>query len=149
VFLFLAHVRGVRVVAKDMLFRVPGLGFIMKMSHQIPVVRGDMDSYVRSLETVKEYLQDGETVLIFPEMTRGFEGLQEFRLAPFKVAKEIGADILPIVIRGSEKIWPRNVMRLTPGPVSVRSLPEISAAGFKRSEDLCRTVHSTMLRELQ
>jgi 1-acyl-sn-glycerol-3-phosphate acyltransferase len=148
VFLFLANVRGVRVLAKDMLFRVPGLGFIMRMSHQIPVARGDMDSYLRSLETVKGYLRNQETVLIFPEMTRGLSGLQEFRLAPFKIAREIGADILPVVIRGSEAVWPRNKMKLSPGSVEMRSLEPISARGFAKSEDLCRTVHATMLREL-
>jgi len=148
VFLFLANVHGVRVIAKDMLFRVPFLGFVMKMGHQIPVIRGNMDSYLKSLATARDYLREGETVLIFPEMTRGFSGLQEFRLAPFKMAKEAGVEILPIVIEGSEKIWPREKMRLSPGAVSMRGLTPIAAAGFDKSEDLCRAVHSTMLKEL-
>ncbi len=142
VFLFLAHVPGIRVIAKDSLFRVPLLGFIMRMSYQIPIVRGSLESYVQSLKTVEEYLQNGEVVLIFPEMTRSTSGLKDFPLAPFKMAREAGAEIIPVAIKGSEKAWPKNSMRLRSGEtVSVRALSSLSALDFETSEQLSKTVH--------
>jgi len=149
VFLFLAHIPGIRVLAKDSLFRVPFLGFIMKMSRQIPVVRGDLDSYLQSLATAQNYLRDGETVLIFPEMTRSSEGLKEFRLAPFKMAKEAGVEIIPVVIEGTERAWPQKKLEITSGvPISLRSLDFVESHRFENSEDLCKSVRGRMAEEL-
>lgn len=149
VFLFLAHVQGIRVLAKDSLFRVPLLGFIMKMSYQIPIVRGSVDSYVKSLKTVEQYLQKGEVVLIFPEMTRSSGGLKEFPLAPFKMARNAGAEIIPVAINGSEKVWPKNSMSLRAGEkVSVRALSPLSALDFESSDQLSKTVYSRILEAL-
>ncbi len=150
VFLFLAYVRGVRVVAKDTLFRIPFLGFIMRMSYQIPIVRGSVVSYFESLKTVEEYLQRQEVVLLFPEMTRSSSTLQEFTLPPFRMAQQAGTEILPIVITGTEKAWPKNSMKLHAGhTVRVRTLPVIHSAKYSSAETLSADVRQVMLRELQ
>ncbi|MCC6137776.1 MAG: 1-acyl-sn-glycerol-3-phosphate acyltransferase, partial [Bdellovibrionaceae bacterium] len=149
VFLFLAHVKGVRVLAKDSLFRIPFLGFIMRMSYQIPIVRGSVESYVQSLKTVQQYLENNEVVLIFPEMTRGTTGLKEFPLAPFKMAREAGAVIQPIAIQGSEKVWPKSSFSLKSGhTVTVRALAPVHARYFESSENLRDEVHERLLQEL-
>lgn len=149
VFLFLAHVRGVRVLAKDSLFRIPFLGFIMKMSYQIPIVRGNVESYVQSLKTIEEYLKNNEVVLIFPEMTRSSSGLKEFPLAPFKMAREAGAEIVPVVIEGSEKVWPKNSMCLRSGhTVFVSALSPVSSLDFDTSESLSKAVHTRIFEAL-
>jgi 1-acyl-sn-glycerol-3-phosphate acyltransferase len=149
VFLFLAQVPGVRILAKDSLFKIPFLGTMMSLSRQIPVTRGNMNSYMASLETVKHYLSEKETVLIFPEMTRSLSGLQEFRLAPFKMAKDAGASIVPIAISGSEKLWPSGRFKLNSGSVTLTSLPEVKAAEFSKSEELSEYIHGRLVKELQ
>jgi long-chain acyl-CoA synthetase len=74
-----------------------------------------------SLAACGDLVDDGYSVLIFPEGTRSVDG----QMAPFKagiglLARELGIPTVPIHIRGLHAILPkgRNIPR--PGPVEIR-----------------------------
>lgn len=139
VFLLLAQVPGVRILAKDSLFRIPFLNVMMKASGQIRSTRGDPESFWAAMRRVGERLREGEIVHIFPEMTRcrpGFKGTGGFALAPFKVARDAGRPVVPVVITGSDDLWPRGRLALGHGSVKVTSLEPVDPNAFANAEAL-------------
>ena len=57
-----------RFLAKDGLFRVPVVGWIMRSAGQIPVVRGTRDAAV-AVQAAVDAAQRGECVIVYPEGT--------------------------------------------------------------------------------
>lgn len=57
-----------RFLAKDSLFRVPVVGWIMRNAQQIPVVRGTRDAAV-AVQAAVDAAARGECVLVYPEGT--------------------------------------------------------------------------------
>lgn len=57
-----------RFLAKDSLFRVPVVGWILRHAGQIPVVRGTADAAV-AVEAAVDAAERGECVIVYPEGT--------------------------------------------------------------------------------
>ena len=57
-----------RFLAKDSLFRVPVVGWIMSSAGQIPVVRGTPDAAV-AVQSAVDAAERGECVIVYPEGT--------------------------------------------------------------------------------
>lgn len=57
-----------RFLAKDSLFRVPVLGWVMKNAEQIPVVRGTRDA-AASVQAAVDAARNGRCVVVYPEGT--------------------------------------------------------------------------------
>lgn len=57
-----------RFLAKDSLFRVPVVGWIMRSAGQIPVVRGSSDAAV-AVQAAVDAAKKGECVIVYPEGT--------------------------------------------------------------------------------
>lgn len=57
-----------RFLAKDSLFRVPVVGWIMRSAGQIPVVRGSSDAAV-AVQAAVDAAKRGECVVVYPEGT--------------------------------------------------------------------------------
>ncbi len=140
VFLLLARVRGIHILAKSSLFYIPFLNVMMKVTGQIPIRRGHLDSFWNAMKIAQKRLKAGEVVHVFPEMTRcalGMRGTNAFMTAPFLAAREAGVPILPIVIEGTDRIWPRGWFGLHAGhKVRVRALPAVDPLIFASAEDL-------------
>jgi 1-acyl-sn-glycerol-3-phosphate acyltransferase len=140
VFFLLAWVPGVRILARSTLFRIPGLGLMMRATHQIGVERGRLDAWVGAMKAVAERLRQGEKVHIFPEMTRcpqGFQSVQQFAAAPFLVAIQEDATVVPLVFKNTDGVWPKGEVGLHfRKPVEVMSLPPLRARDFASADSL-------------
>jgi 1-acyl-sn-glycerol-3-phosphate acyltransferase len=101
----LAHLPwDMRFVAKEELFRLPLLGWLLKLAGDIPVRRGDDRSAQEMLAACCATLARGLSVMIFPEGTRSRDGeLGRFKRGAFQVAVAEQVPILPIAIRGTER----------------------------------------------
>ena len=74
-----------------------------------------------SLERCGELVDDGWSVLIYPEGTRSTTGvLESFRSGIGLLAAELDIPVIPIGISGAHAVWPKGSRRPRPGPVSVR-----------------------------
>jgi 1-acyl-sn-glycerol-3-phosphate acyltransferase len=99
--------RNPQFMAKDSLFRVPGLGALMRATHQVPVHRGRVDA-ARSLDTAAAALRDGASIIVYPEGTtthqpehwpmRGKTGLARLWL-------DTGVPVVPIAQWGAQRIF--------------------------------------------
>ena len=147
-FFLLAQVPGIRVLSKNTLFKVPFLGTMMRALRQIPVTRHSLESYFEAMEEIKKVLLSGAIVGVFPEMTRceiGFSGLQKVHHAPFKMARETRAWVLPIVFSGTDRVWPKKEFGIRFGEtVRVETLPALKADDFDSLGSLMKEVVSQM-----
>ncbi|MDQ7038871.1 MAG: lysophospholipid acyltransferase family protein [Aquificota bacterium] len=100
-------------VAKEELFKPP-LGFILRHMRAIPVKRGSGD--LETLERVRELLEEGCSVCIFPEGTRAGPG--EF-LRPKSgvgfLAVRTGSPVVPVYIDGTDRVLPKGSRVPKPG----------------------------------
>ncbi|MSR76677.1 MAG: 1-acyl-sn-glycerol-3-phosphate acyltransferase [Candidatus Omnitrophica bacterium] len=107
-----------KFMAKKELFQIPFLGWHMFFAGYIPVGRSSPESRRLAVQSAKQYLQAGESILMFPEGTRSLNGhMLPFKPGAFKLAQNERMPLLPLVIAGTmqgirKKSWrvARNVL---------------------------------------
>ncbi len=117
-------------VAKEELFRPPVVGWLMKLSGDIPLRRGSGDSVRAMIEECRKTLRGGLSVMIFPEGTRSKDGnVQPFKDGAFQLALEEQVPILPVAIAGTRNCTPRGSNWLGEATAISRVLTPIETAG--------------------
>ncbi len=120
-----------RFVAKSSLFRIPFLGWAMTVGGFVPIDRQDRDRAIRSLSVAARRLDEGESLIVFPEGTRSRNGrLGPFKKGPFHLALAAGRPVVPVAISGSFGLLPPRSVLVRSGEVLVRFAPEIDPARF-------------------
>jgi len=98
--------RPVRFLAWDAAFGWPLVGRMMALFGSWPLnLEGHDPAPIRlSLQWVRE----GGAVVLFPEGGRGNSdgSMKKFKPGAVRMALEAGVPILPVTIRGGEKVWP-------------------------------------------
>jgi len=98
-----------RWIAKQEIFRLPVLGWVLFLNGDIPVIRGDKESAERMVERAVKTLREGNSILIFPEGTRSADGtVGDFKEGAFRIALESKAAMLPVVIDGAYDALPKH-----------------------------------------
>lgn len=97
-----------RWVSKIEIFRVPLVGWEMKMVKYIELIRGNKASVIKMMEKCVESLRDGISVVIFPEGTRSLTGaIGKFKTGAFQLAVKTDKPLLPVLIDGTGEILPK------------------------------------------
>lgn len=97
-----------RWVAKEELFHLPVVGWLMHFGGDIPLRRGSGDSVRTMLDECRRTLAGGMSVMIFPEGTRSPNGaLLPFKNGAFELAISMKAPILPIAVAGTRECRPK------------------------------------------
>ena len=97
----------IRMLTKKELFRVPVWGKGMAVAEFVSVDRSDHNRAVRDLEYAEKKLADGIALWVSPEGTRSKTGeLGRLKKGGFVLAIETGALIVPVGIRGADKVLP-------------------------------------------
>jgi 1-acyl-sn-glycerol-3-phosphate acyltransferase len=137
--LLLSHVpREMKWVAKQALFEVPWIGVMLRMSGDIPVLRGDAESGGAALARARAYLDRGMSVMMFPEGTRSPTGaLGTFKSGAFRLAIEAGVPVLPIAVSGTAAGYPKGSPWVRPCRGTARLLEPVESGGYS-AEDAAR-----------
>lgn len=139
-------------LAKKSLFKIPVFGWTMSLMRYIPLERGRHGSIRDSFELAREWLEKNTSVLIFPEGTRSKSGkLSEFKNGAFKLALLTGKPIVPIVIRGTEKVMTKGRISIganVRGSVKVLEPIDVSRYQPNAHEALKKDVWELMSRDL-
>lgn len=88
-------------VSKAENFRIPFIGWNMRLNDYVHLVRGDRGSVAAMHEHCRAHLRNGCPVLFFPEGTRSKGGsLLPFKDGAFELATEMGCPVVPIAVSG-------------------------------------------------
>jgi 1-acyl-sn-glycerol-3-phosphate acyltransferase len=133
--------RRMNYLARDTLFRVPGLAQLITFLDAIPIDREG--GGLAGLKETLRRLKAGELVLIFPEGTRTHDG----EVAPLKpgfisVARRSRVPLIPVGLDGAYQAWPRSAPVPRLGRVAVVIGQPISASEIAAFSD------DDLLREL-
>ena len=97
----------IRMLTKKELFRIPLWGRGMAAGEFISIDRHNIEQAKHDLKKAREKMEDGIVLWIAPEGTRSRTGrMGTFKKGGFILAIEAGAQIIPVGIRGSEKVLP-------------------------------------------
>lgn len=139
-------------IAKDSLFRVPGIGWMMQMAGDIPVKRSDRRSGILALQKARWYLENHSAVMFFPEGTRSRDGrMQPFKDGAFKLAIKTQTPILPLVLDGSQACLPKNSWKFgVARNIRLRVLPPVETTGLTPQDTtaLREQIRDLMVAEL-
>ena len=142
-------------LSKDTIFRIPVMGWMMRMANDIPIKRGKKESVVSALQGCRDRLAKRTSVMIFPEGTRSrTEELLPFKDGAFKLAIEAGAPILPIAVAGTRDCMAKGSFAFRRAHAKARVLSPIPTQGLTKADvpalrDRTRNLIDAARRELQ
>jgi 1-acyl-sn-glycerol-3-phosphate acyltransferase len=124
--------REMKWVMKEELLRIPWIGWMLRLTGDIGVRRGDPESGGEAIERARAYLRRGMSVMIFPEGTRSRDArLLPFKKGAFRLAIDAGVPILPIAISGTAPGLMKGGARVGACDAVARLLPPQPTAGLK------------------
>jgi len=113
-------------LAKKELFSIPFFGWTLTAAGYISIDRKGSRDTVRAMNEAAQKIQDGMSVVIFPEGSRSPDGLiQPFKKGGFTLAIKSKVPIIPVAIVGSREIMPKGKMTVNPGKITIRIGPTI------------------------
>lgn len=139
-------------VSKRAIFRVPFIGWNMWLNDYVALTRGDPASIEQMMQACRRHLQNGSSVMMFPEGTRSVDGeIKPFKHGAFTLACELDLEIVPIVIDGTRDALPKHGLMLEHKwslPVRVHVLPSMRPQTGEAAAALMERVRGTMVAEL-
>ncbi len=124
-----------RWVVKKELFRIPALGGAMRAAGYIAIDRFHPRQAMRDIKQGRRRLEQGRSLLIFPEGTRSLDGkVGDFKAGAFLLALQSKVPVVPISIQGSYRIMPKDSIWLSPRTIRITVHPPIPTQGLNRQE---------------
>jgi 1-acyl-sn-glycerol-3-phosphate acyltransferase len=118
-------------LSKAELFRIPFLGWLMRLAGDIPVRRGEGRSAVEALQACRRVLGEKVSVMVFPEGTRSASGeLLPFKDGAFRLAVTARVPILPLALSGTGPALPKRGFLFGWSRAEVRVLEPIETTGL-------------------
>lgn len=141
-----------RIIYKKELESIPVFGYGLKKSSFIGIEREDPRKAMQSIQKAIEILKQGASIIIFPEGTRNKQGtLSEFKRGAFLIAEKSTLPIVPLVIKGTDKILKNGSLKLCSGEVEMIFKPLINTKDMDKNElkNLNNTVFEIIKSELE
>jgi 1-acyl-sn-glycerol-3-phosphate acyltransferase len=117
---------GAATVMKRELVLIPIVGWAMARAGNIAVERGDGAKALRGLvKQAKATLEEGRSILIFPEGTRvGVGDAKPYQVGTAALYRQLGVPVVPVALN-SGLFWGRRKFIKWPGVIDVEILPAI------------------------
>lgn len=122
-------------LSKEAIFRIPVMGWMMRMAGDIAVQRGERNSREQAVAEIHDRLDKRVSVMILPEGTRSPDGeLLPFRNGAFRVAIDRQLPILPIAVAGTREAMAKHSLRFNHARAIVRVLEPVETTGLTISD---------------
>lgn len=130
--MFMIIPRAVRIILKKEVFRIPIIGWAMKIAEFVPVDRKGIRGGKKSVDRAINLMRDkGYDFLIFPEGTRSLDGkLKSLKRGGFFLAVNSQTDIIPVSIQGTFELMPKGQFSVKRGKIKVVFHPAISVQDY-------------------
>ena len=130
--------RKFRYLAWDAVFGWFFVGRLIRYLGAFPVkTTRDNLGKLEAMKKALKYLREGATLVIFPEGERAFADGEflPFRAGAVRIAMEAGVPILPVTIRGGNKVWAQGMKYPRPGKVEIIYHPIMQIPKPQKKED--------------
>lgn len=113
------------ILVKKWVYKSPLFGLFIRYAGYIYTEEGTE----QNLEIIKKRIEDGYSLLIFPEGTRSVNGeIGRFHKGAFYLAQQLKLDITPILIHGASYVLPKGDYIVKKGSLNLKVLPRIKAS---------------------
>jgi len=150
--LLLSHLKmEMKYLSKESILRIPLVGWMMKMSGDVSLLRGDRSSGAAALIVCEKWLKRKMSVLIFPEGTRSSDGeMRSFKDGAFVLAIRTQTPMLPVVVHGTRSALRKSDWRMGDTKAEVRVLEIIETTGMTLDDvpALRERVRDAMIAEI-
>jgi 1-acyl-sn-glycerol-3-phosphate acyltransferase len=121
-------------MARDSLFRNPIFRHLIERLNAIPVKRGTAD--LGAVKAALRRLKRGMRLVVFPEATRSVDGtIALMQAGVVLLARKAGVPIVPTLIAGAYRAWPRHARFVRPSPIRVAYGEPVSPDHVKSLSD--------------
>jgi 1-acyl-sn-glycerol-3-phosphate acyltransferase len=134
-----------RILAKQMLWKVPFVGWYLNRSGQVPVDASSPRSAVAGLLRGVAALKAGTPLVLFPEGARSPDGrMQAAHSGCAFMAIRAGVPLVPLALVGTYELLPMHVYTLRPRPLKIIVGDPIPTAGLttKDADDLTARLYA-------
>jgi len=150
--LLLSHLKmEMKYLSKESILRIPLVGWMMKMSGDVSLLRGDRSSGAAALVVCEKWLKRKMSVMIFPEGTRSSDGeMRSFKDGAFVLAIRTQTPMLPVVVHGTRSALRKSDWRMGDAKAEVRVLEIIETTGMTLDDvpALRERVRDAMIAEI-
>ncbi|MDR1879828.1 MAG: 1-acyl-sn-glycerol-3-phosphate acyltransferase [Tannerellaceae bacterium] len=135
------------MMTNSKVWNFPFIGRIVRYADFVQTAEG----YETVLGRLREKVEAGYSVIIFPEGTRSTDGrIRRFHKGAFYVAEKLRLDILPVVLYGTGMIISkRQPFRIKRGILCTRILPRIPCAADATYRERTKTVAALLKKEYE
>jgi len=142
-----------RWISKIENYRVPVIGWYLRMAKYITIDRGNKDSKAIMMGISAESLRKGISIMIFPEGTRSLtREIGPFKLGAFELAMMTDKPILPVVLDGTGDVLPKHGFVMSGGyRLKIKILDPVYPWSFGTADpgQLAAKFHKLLSDELQ
>jgi 1-acyl-sn-glycerol-3-phosphate acyltransferase len=118
-------------LSKHTIFKIPVMGWMMRMALDVPVRRGERESAIAALAECRDRLARRVSVMIFPEGTRSrTDDLLPFKDGAFHLAIQSRVPILPVAIAGTRSCMAKGSFAFRHAHAKARVLAPIATDGL-------------------
>lgn len=142
-----------RWISKIENYKVPVLGWYLRMAKYIVIDRGNEESKTGMMEKSAECLRKGISIMMFPEGTRSPDGeIAPFKLGAFQLALMTDKSILPVIVDGTGGVLPKHGLLFSRGNIlKIKVLDPVNPGSFGTGdpEELASKFRNLMVAELK
>ncbi len=108
-------------LSKQEMRKVPLLGRAMDWAGEVFIDRSDRQQAIAAIEEAARQVRQGRPLIVFPEGTRSDgRAIRRFKKGGFHLATKAGVPLVPVGIRGTERVLPKGGLLVRGGqPVEV------------------------------
>jgi 1-acyl-sn-glycerol-3-phosphate acyltransferase len=133
-------------------YRVPIIGWYLRMAKYITIDRGNKESRAEMIDTSARTLRKKISIMIFPEGTRSVDReIAPFKIGAFELALMTDKPVLPVIIDGTGGILPKHGLIFSSGHhIKIRVLDPVYPGlfGTANPEELAEKFRKIMISEL-
>lgn len=135
-----------RIMAKQILFWIPFLGWHLFLAGNIPIDRKNPKQAFGSVLKAASVIKKGFSILVFAEGTRSRDGtLQRFKRGSFTLARKLNVPVVPVAIQGTFDLMPADAWTASPGKVEIRIMPIVKVGEETELHELANEVREHLL----
>lgn len=135
-----------RIMAKQILFMIPFMGWHLYLSGNIPIDRKNARKAFGSVLKASNLLKRGISLLVFVEGTRSRDGkLHRFKRGSFTLARKLNVPLVPVAIKGSFDLMPADAWTAKSGVIEIDIMPAVEISAETDIKQISREVHKQMI----